>query len=91
MDTATVCNHYIMKKAKKKAADLLIDGFWSEYRDLNPRPLGPEPSALPAALYPVMPKLTWIVYRESRCLSRQKSGFRRPETEKKYPEDFIFQ
>ena len=42
MDTETTYNHYIMKKAKKKAADLLIDGFWSEYRDLNPRPLGPE-------------------------------------------------
>ena len=25
---------------------------WSEWRDLNPRPLGPEPSALPAALHP---------------------------------------
>ena len=31
--------------------------FWSEYRDLNPRPLGPEPSALPAALYPEEGKL----------------------------------
>ena len=26
--------------------------FWSEWGDLNPRPLGPEPSALPAALHP---------------------------------------
>ena len=26
--------------------------FWSEWRDLNPRPLGPEPSALPTALHP---------------------------------------
>lgn len=25
---------------------------WSEWRDLNPRPLGPEPSALPTALHP---------------------------------------
>ena len=31
--------------------------LWSEYRDLNPRPLGPEPSALPAALYPEEGKL----------------------------------
>ena len=27
--------------------------LWSEWGDLNPRPLGPEPSALPAALHPV--------------------------------------
>jgi hypothetical protein len=26
--------------------------YWSEWRDLNPRPLGPEPSALPTALHP---------------------------------------
>ncbi len=26
--------------------------LWSEWRDLNPRPLGPEPSALPTALHP---------------------------------------
>ena len=26
--------------------------IWSEWRDLNPRPLGPEPSALPSALHP---------------------------------------
>ena len=25
---------------------------WSEWRDLNPRPLGPEPSTLPSALHP---------------------------------------
>ena len=25
---------------------------WSEWRDLNPRPLGPEPSTLPTALHP---------------------------------------
>lgn len=34
-----------------------INGFWaifmwSEWRDLNPRPLGPEPSTLPSALHP---------------------------------------
>lgn len=26
--------------------------FWSEWRDLNSRPLGPEPSTLPTALHP---------------------------------------
>ena len=28
--------------------------FWSEWGDLNSRPLGPEPSALPSALHPEM-------------------------------------
>ena len=28
-------------------------GNWSEKRESNPRPLGPEPSALPTALHPV--------------------------------------
>ena len=28
-------------------------GIWSECGDLNPGPLGPEPSALPTALHPV--------------------------------------
>ena len=45
----------VLKKVQKirrfhqKSAD-----FWSEWRDLNPRPLGPEPSALPTALHPDM-------------------------------------
>ena len=39
----TTLNPYILSPASR----------WSEYRDLNPRPLGPEPSTLPAALYPV--------------------------------------
>ena len=32
---------------------------WSEWRDLNPRPLGPEPSTLPSALHP---DNAWILY-----------------------------
>ena len=37
---------------KKKSSDFCasctrIWGFWSEWRDSNPRPLGPEPSAIP--------------------------------------------
>ena len=39
-----------IKKNPSKSND--FDGFWSEWRDLNPRPLGPEPSALPTALHP---------------------------------------
>ena len=30
--------------------------LWSEWRDLNPRPLGPEPSTLPAALHNALSK-----------------------------------
>ena len=36
-----------IRRSHQKSAD-----FWSEWRDLNPRPLGPEPSALPTALHP---------------------------------------
>ena len=48
-----VSKNEVLKKVQKirrfhqKSAD-----FWSEWRDLNPRPLGPEPSALPTALHP---------------------------------------
>ena len=39
--------------------------FWSEWRDLNPRPLGPEPSTLPTALHPGAPaKQNYMVIRE---------------------------
>ena len=39
---------------KKVAASFVsLAATWSEWRDLNPRPLGPEPSTLPTALHPV--------------------------------------
>ena len=49
----------------KKKLDTRFDTYciktgvqlWSEWGDLNPRPLGPEPSALPAALHPVSPPI----------------------------------
>ena len=46
---------YIKQKSErfsnlKEKVRIII--FWSEWRDLNPRPLGPEPSALPTALHP---------------------------------------
>ena len=40
-----------------KGSDLNGVFIWSEWGDLNPRPLGPEPSALPAALHPVSPPI----------------------------------
>ena len=38
---------------KKSLKQIVLSSFpWSEWGDLNSRPLGPEPSALPAALHP---------------------------------------
>ena len=34
-----------------------VSTLWSECGDLNPGPLGPEPSALPTALHPVSPSI----------------------------------
>ena len=40
--------------------------LWSEWRDLNSRPLDPQSSALPAAPHPVVPKLNLLsTYRLS--------------------------
>ena len=39
-------------KKKKKAVFTTFFFFWSRRRDLNPRPLGPEPSALPNCATP---------------------------------------
>ena len=54
--------------------------IWSEWGDLNPRPLGPEPSALPAALHPV--SLTIIRCRNvsvKREISLRPGGSALPE------------
>ena len=40
--------------------------FWSEWRDLNPRPLGPEPSALPTALHPEILNFKAYIYHKAR-------------------------
>ena len=42
--------HYFDKKTKESFCSPLL--FWSEWRDSNPRPLGPEPSALPNCATP---------------------------------------
>ena len=41
--------------------------LWSEWGDLNPRPLGPEPSALPAALHPVFSQLSYYMDFSAGC------------------------
>ena len=40
------------RKSKIDKLLLKLVDFWSEWRDLNPRPHGPEPCALPSALHP---------------------------------------
>ena len=52
--------------------------LWSEWRDSNPRPLGPEPSALPTALHPEKKSaatllLRWLGMRESNSHKRSQS------------------
>ena len=43
-----------------------VSTLWSEWRDLNSRPLDPQSSALPAAPHPVVPKLNLLsTYRLS--------------------------
>ena len=45
--------HFTMKSCKKALKSYDFKAFWwSEWRDLNPRPHGPEPCALPTALHP---------------------------------------
>ena len=51
-----------IKKNPSKSND--FDGFWSEWRDLNPRPLGPEPSAIPSFATP------------GSSVERQATGYR---------------
>ncbi len=60
-----------MAKTKKNPRILeeCEDFLWSEWRDLNPRPLGPEPSALPTALHPDIS----LKYLQNR-MGEKKSG-----------------
>ena len=53
---------------KKSATGVPVNDFlWSEWRDLNPRPLGPEPSTLPSALHPDVSLLGIVAYRAVQC------------------------
>ncbi len=51
--------------------------FWSEWRDLNSRPHGPEPCALPAALHPVKP----VYYNDcsGKCQEKNPGWARRAQ------------
>ena len=65
--------------ATKKTPSLSWRSFWSEWRDLNPRPLGPEPSALPTALHPgkknrsSQAAAVWLGMRGSNSHGRSQS------------------
>ena len=48
---------------------------WSEWRDLNPRPLGPEPSTLPTALHPVAANTNYMG-KSSPCQDFSADKFR---------------
>ena len=45
-----------IEKVHRNSIKITVD-LWSECGDLNPGPLGPEPSALPTALHPVSPSI----------------------------------
>ena len=49
--------------SKKQTDEKRLSVFWSRRRDLNPRPLGPEPSALPNC---ATPRLRCILYQRRR-------------------------
>ena len=55
------------KKSRNRCVSTASRLFlWSEWRDLNSRPLDPQSSALPAAPHPVVPKLNLLsAYRLS--------------------------
>ena len=59
--------HFALKSCKKALKSYDFKAFsWSEWRDLNSRPLDPQSSALPAAPHPVVPKLNLLsTYRLS--------------------------
>ena len=52
----------------KTSVFIKTEVFWSEWRDLNPRPHGPEPCALPTALHPEI-RLYSILYSLVSCKS----------------------
>ena len=64
--------------------------FWSEWRDLNPRPLGPEPSTLPAALHPEIEsvstssKTRHIIIKDIPRLVKHKIIFRKKDNDKRF-------
>ena len=71
--TAASANSY---EQKKNPPAFRLRDFWSEWRDSNPRPLGPEPSTLPPALHPdpvvkepFSPKSAFILYSKLCFLS----------------------
>lgn len=67
-----------VEKVHRNSIKITVD-LWSEWRDSNPRPLGPEPSALPTALHPVKKNRSswaaavWLGMRGSNSHGRSQS------------------
>ena len=67
-----------VEKVNRNSIKITVD-LWSEWRDSNPRPLGPEPSALPTALHPVKKNRSswaaavWLGMRGSNSHGRSQS------------------
>ena len=61
-------------KQKRAETQSFLLNLWSECGDLNSGPLGPEPSALPAALHPgafcLSQKLFYYSEKESNCQAK---------------------
>ena len=54
MDYFVQVSHWMTEKRKKTDNLKAISLFWSEWRDLNSRPLAPQSSALPTAPHPAI-------------------------------------
>ena len=68
LENGKLQNHWKYKEIPRTIAALGIV-IWSEWRDLNPRPHGPEPCALPAALHP---EIYSIIIRLSTSVKRKR-------------------
>ena len=66
-------------RPKRNSHHSVAVSFWSEWRDLNSRPHGPEPCALPAALHPVKP----VYYNDcsGKCQEKNPGWARRAPAE----------
>ena len=59
---------------RREYRNTLSFAIWSEWRDLNPRPHGPEPCALPAALHPeIYSIIVFLFVYVNRKWSKQRS------------------
>ena len=72
-------NHRRHAKEKDSDRTLIRVPLWSEWRDLNPRHLGPKPSALPAALHPDF-SYFFVFFNQALCLYPRETRYSRPRS-----------